>query len=569
MSILTTERWQAWALALSLAVCYVYVIDSYPSWVEPNSGSRVYLTLAIIDDGSLSIDRCLQRYGDIQDKAHVGGHFYSDKAPGYSFLLVPIAWVLRKTAIAGDDYAGMLYGLRLLGLSLPAVAFWMGIRGRLAAFAGSVQLGLALIVVGALGTNFFIYSTHLFAHVPAGILCFLAFNWTHDAGRTTSSSLRLAKAAGAGLLAGTAFTVDYVVVVAVAVLALYALVGERFDAFRFLAFVAGLLPPLCLWMAYNYACFDHPLRVGFHFHADEQYAEPYRQGFWGVQTPHWRAFAGMSGSPSRGLFFFSPVLLLAPWGWLVLSRDREHRRLAVVSLLVVLAIAGFAATTVDWKGGWSMGTRYLVPAIPFLLVGVCGALRNLRPGGAKAIVFSSLTAVGLLLAALAEVTFPFFPDEFRNPAYNLAWPLLRERTIANNLLSNQFAIWSLVPVAMALAVALGLVLEASFRGTWRAQGPRMILAAVLVCGVLAVQSTIGEPSNRVVRQAVSLGHVFYFRGESDRAIEQYRRAVEFDPFAVYAHQLLVTLYRQKGDLDAARHHLNELRSIRYLDSLAR
>ena len=34
----------------------------------------------------------------------------------------------------------------------------------------------------------------------------------------------------------------------------------------------------------------------------------------------------------------------------------------------------FAMTTVDWRGGWSVSVRYLVPAIPFLLEGVAAAI---------------------------------------------------------------------------------------------------------------------------------------------------------------------------------------------------
>ena len=62
-----------------------------------NQNSRFDLLRAIVERHTLQIDAYHQNTGD---KAHFGGHYYSDKAPGLVFLAVPFA--LGGAARAAD-----------------------------------------------------------------------------------------------------------------------------------------------------------------------------------------------------------------------------------------------------------------------------------------------------------------------------------------------------------------------------------------------------------------------------------------------------------------------------------
>ena len=79
-----------------------------------------------------------------------------------------------------------------------------------------------------------------------------------------------------------------------------------------------------------------------------------------------RALAGITISPYKGLFWYSPVLLLGLIGaW---SFIRRHRWEGLAALLIVLThIAGYSRYNY-WSGGVAWGMRYLLPITPFLVL---------------------------------------------------------------------------------------------------------------------------------------------------------------------------------------------------------
>ena len=60
--------------------------------VTEQDRTRLALSQAIVDHGTLRIDAYQRQFGD---KAAYGRHFYTDKAPGLSFLAVPTYALLR------------------------------------------------------------------------------------------------------------------------------------------------------------------------------------------------------------------------------------------------------------------------------------------------------------------------------------------------------------------------------------------------------------------------------------------------------------------------------------------
>src|SRR5687768_17164455 len=70
------------ASALALWLTTSFFVGA-PAW---NENSRFALTRAIVEDGSVAIDRFHETTGD---KAYRDGHYYCDKAPGTSWLAVP------------------------------------------------------------------------------------------------------------------------------------------------------------------------------------------------------------------------------------------------------------------------------------------------------------------------------------------------------------------------------------------------------------------------------------------------------------------------------------------------
>lgn len=82
----------------------------------------------------------------------------------------------------------------------------------------------------------------------------------------------------------------------------------------------------------------------------------------------YRAFVGSTFSPNRGMFVFSPLLLLgvlAIPGLLRHWRGAPHH--ALFALISVVAIAERAMTP-GWHGGFCYGSRYMLDVSPFLLL---------------------------------------------------------------------------------------------------------------------------------------------------------------------------------------------------------
>ena len=97
-------------------------------------------------------------------------------------------------------------------------------------------------------------------------------------------------------------------------------------------------------------------------------------GFFGITLPRWDAvrdllFAG------RGLLVLTPVLVMAVVG-VVLMRRRGHR--AEAWTIAAVAIAYFVYNIGYWQpyGGGTPGPRFLIPALPFVALGLAFAYRR-------------------------------------------------------------------------------------------------------------------------------------------------------------------------------------------------
>lgn len=382
----------------------------------------------------------------------------------------------------------LFYCLRLFCVSIPTIGFWWYTLPWFREWSGREDRALAIVASGGLGTNFLIFSTQLFAHVPAAWCLFLAFLaarrlWTAPAGGGAFGPALLA-----GGLAGLAFLNDYVVMLAVAALGTATLAAPRLTWRQPLGFGLGLAPAIALWMAYNWACFGHPLQTGFIYHSADFYGQAYRSGFLGIQPIDPSAPIGMLLSPARGMLFLSPFLVMAPVGWWRQIRSGVNRADAVLSAMVFGCLFLFAMTTVDWRGGWGIGTRYLTPAVPFLLVGVAGAVRGAAVTEARSIVFAGLAAVGVLLCALAAATVSIIPQDGVNPLYSLDWPLARDGYFAPHLATGMAAPWvSMAPYVAAVGVGLFLIFGA---GPARTAAHR--IAAVAASAVVAAAVIVGQ-----------------------------------------------------------------------------
>jgi hypothetical protein len=101
---------------------------------------------------------------------------------------------------------------------------------------------------------------------------------------------------------------------------------------------------------------------------------------------------------SRGLFLFAPVTLLGVVGLVILlRRGGRHRADAVVGLAVAAVLWLLQAGWANPWGGEMPGPRYLVPALPFLAVGVAVVAEQARAAVRIAVGWGVVAMAGPLL----------------------------------------------------------------------------------------------------------------------------------------------------------------------------
>ncbi|MEZ4368801.1 MAG: hypothetical protein R2939_21360, partial [Kofleriaceae bacterium] len=380
---------------LAIAV-FVTVLVAYGYFYQAggwNQNSRFDLVRAIVEDGTLKIDRFEKNTGDESKR---DGHYYSDKAPGLSLLAVPV-WGAAQLVISQPPSARALawgaWTSTVVTVGVPsalAVVALLALARRLGASTGAAT---ALALAYGLGTLAWPYATLLYGHQLIGALMLIAFA-VLATGPPSGATLSARRLAGAGALLGVAVVVEYTAALAAVVLAAYALTRAPWRRVV-VAMAAGAVGPGLVLAAYHAAAFGGPLTLPYEFST-----QPHRHMgvFMGLGAPDPRALWGILGSSYRGLFFAAPWLLLAiPGGVLLWRAGRRAETVAAAAIFVLFVWLN--ASLVDWQGGWAMGPRYLVPAIPFLVVLVVGLVAR----GAATPRAPRLRRAGWVVAGLAVV----------------------------------------------------------------------------------------------------------------------------------------------------------------------
>ncbi|MEJ2148058.1 MAG: hypothetical protein P8Z40_01120 [Chloroflexota bacterium] len=475
------ERKRAWLLLITLLLCYAYF---FPRWADWNQNSRFDLVLAIVDQGTLCIDDYYQNTGDY---ALFEGHHYSDKAPGTSFLGVPFYYVFKQlvglrliegqmsrleanpaladTLLEGGTglqvskvyFAVALTFVTFCVVAIPSACLgvllylWTGYITRNPLYRLGVPLTYGLL------TNAFPYSNMFFGHQIVATLLFAAF---YVLFRIERREISPAWSLLAGLMLGYAVITEYPTALISAGLCVYA-----FFAIPNRRWLAGLvlagLPPGLLLMIYNYAIFRTPLPVGYRY--SELYTEQHSSGFLSLSYPRLNALWGITFGSYRGLFFISPVLLLAVAGLVVWGRRRVNRRAWWVCSYAVIIFFLFNGSSIMWQGGYSIGPRYLLPMLPFLVVGLTyffDAWGHRSWARGLTLVVGAWSVFAVWAETLGGQS---FPDWTLNPLFNYSLPNLAVSNIARNVgIFLGLSGWaSLLPLLIGLGVGLLLLMRAS------------------------------------------------------------------------------------------------------------
>jgi hypothetical protein len=322
------ERYEAWIWGLC-AFAYAYVFPYQSSLNNPNENVRFYMTAALVESHSYAIDAQRERWGWVNDAAVHGGHVYSVKAPGTSFLGVPgYALYLGTSKLLGRAYdrTEALWVCRVTATILPTLwgmwVFMLFLRRRELALSPRLATSLAVW----LGSLLYGYGMLFVSHSLSAVVAFVAFAFLFEVqqGQRAASPL---SAAWFGVLAAATTWFEYPGLVASCVLLVYAAYVLRSWQLR-LAWLGGSLLPALVMMHFQYRAFGSAFTPGHLFVESAAFRAAHQQGLYGAVGVSPRALFGLLLDPGAGLFPLTPLLWFAlPGLWLQL-RERSTRAAA-------------------------------------------------------------------------------------------------------------------------------------------------------------------------------------------------------------------------------------------------
>jgi len=486
-------RRYGWLVAIAAA--YLYVFPYYPKIRSANELPRAYLVKAIVEDHSFAVDKQVARYDWSPDLSEWGGHKYSNKAPGSSFIAVPVyalARIFGEPSLATTVWIG-----RVASGIVPAILLLWLLWGFLARLVPDEDVRRLVLVAYALGSLALTYSLLYFSHQLSAVV--LAGAWIlgsdYAAGKRGTWAI-----AGAGFLAGCAPLTDYQAAFAVVPIAIYVVVKipreQRLRALG-IAAAAGAIPIAAL-LAYHDACFGSPFRASYA--ASTTYAADHAHGLLGMTYPHADALWGSLFAPDNGLVVLAPWLLLAIPGGVLLWR-RGDRAEAALALAVAAVFLYVVTSFAGWRGGWEIGPRYVTAMLPFLLAPIAAALAWCRE---RPLVFA--LACGTIASAvgvygLSAAPLPYLPDSLKNPLYEVTFRLLGDGAFAPSA-GTAVGLPSAIAIVPFLALALGTAGYALARaGGWRALAISVVVGAVIL-GAFALVPHGGAEPDRAYTQTL-------------------------------------------------------------------
>lgn len=338
----------------------------------------VFATSAsLVTKGTLAIDEMQW----LQDTVNIGkkgrdGHLYTKYFPGNIFSAAAIYRLLERPLdqpyiwnhkVLAPSNSGARMALRLNAIlgALGMVGLFCLIRHY---FGGSVA-AITVCLIGVC-SDWWYQSRGFLSEVGAGALLTLGMYFA-----ITKRPFRGALALAASLL----FRPLNLIVLPAWVIA--AKQGGRRVAWS----VFPILGSLSLLALYNFARFGSPLDFGY-----------VGEGFY---TPLLRGLYGILLSPGRSPFVYSPILLLAIPGFVLLCR--RERIFALACLFAITAYILAASSWSSWDGGWTWGSRLLTPVIPLAGFLVAPVVERGRSRRWLLVLIVVLAAIGLTVQLVA------------------------------------------------------------------------------------------------------------------------------------------------------------------------
>jgi len=472
-----------WWHFLFFAVIYLYAFPYFDRLRNANEMPRILMTKAIVDRGVLNIDQQMGDLSSISDTSVApNGHHYPNKAPGPSFLAVPVYAVCK--ALGFTSLRTLTWAFRVVVVTLPALFFLPLFYRFSRRFTVSEQARRAALVAFALGSQAFPYALLFMSHALA--TAFLGVGFITAVRLVRDKTLVWRRAAlVSGFACAMAVMMDYQSVMAATVIGLYVLFCGSARVRNVAWMAVGALPPAVALAIYQKVAFGSFARTGYDFGVDQST----KSGFMGMIGFNKAALTSTFILPSNGILVLAPWVLLALVGGIAIARKGNLRRHlgaeAVVCGAIGIAYLLFLSSLLPYmaRGGWCVGPRYMTVAMPFVAWLAAAGVQAAARWKVTKVLSLALIVASVVVFVVGGTTFPHWPDRLDNPLNDLIFPLLG-RGYAVHSFGTAMGLQGLAAILPLYLFAIAAV--AWLLGFWRRRSLPMAAMVFGLAGLIVV-----------------------------------------------------------------------------------
>jgi hypothetical protein len=364
------------------------------------------------------------------------GRQYAAKQPGQFMAGAVVYFFLRLFGVTySSNYTltSALVTFFTSSLAIAAAAVAVFRIARLFTGGKSLAWPLASAMFYAFGTTAFAYSGFAYHDTLASAYLVIAsYLIMLLAQRRVSERNAALLAGGAGTLLGLTLTTSMLPFFMVLVAGIYLISTNKWKTS--LVALAGALVGLAPMLIYNARSFGNPL------------LSPNLAGVYPDSFLHFN----LQNSIGKAWFYFSEITLYDPILWLGIlglvfyPRVLRRERLILVGLLIVHA---FQVLDIDTHGGCHYGPRFLLPVLPFAVIGLVGFsfLRAKLMRWATMLAVAAAGATGIAI----NVVGAFYGAMYCDVQVYAFWPALAALQ-GGGLKDLPLAKWLVVPVILSL-----------------------------------------------------------------------------------------------------------------------
>lgn len=337
-------------------------------WYSSSERTRYAQIKSIAEDNVFYVDRLIPtfpypQYWDLSLSPN--GHYYPNKPPGLTFLGVPI---ISITSTLGIPFP--LEGFYLILLScfftstIVVVLYSLCIKE----FEMSEKISLVVSLIYGFATFAFPHAVTFYANSFSALFVLLTVYFLIDRNKVDSETKQITRLLVSGIFAGYLLLLDYSNLFLFLPFLLYLLFIKN-RKYSFVFFI-----PVIFWLSilltYHYIAFGDPFVTTY------TYAVHTRNTFdWNNTRPIYVGLYTFLFSPRRGLFVYSPILLLSIFGFYLMFKEKQDRKegfLLLSSFLIIL----FFFSALAYRSGWIFGSRRLDPILPLICIPIGRILEN-------------------------------------------------------------------------------------------------------------------------------------------------------------------------------------------------